>query len=178
MSMKEESASGLTHIDTEGRARMVNVGEKAITHRVCVARCEVHMEAQTLDLITSGRIPKGDVLATARVAGIQAAKRTGEWIPLAHPLPLDSVEVELTPDPPRGILRVQARVETHWKTGVEMEALVAASASALTIYDMCKAVDRAMSVQNLRLSEKTGGKSGHFLREGEEESPMHGREAE
>lgn len=178
MSTKEESASGLTHIDTEGRARMVNVGEKAITHRVCVARCEVHMEAHTLDLITSGRIPKGDVLATARVAGIQAAKRTGEWIPLAHPLPLDSVEVELTPDPPRGILRVQARVETHWKTGVEMEALVAASASALTIYDMCKAVDRAMSVQNLRLSEKTGGKSGHFLREGEEESPMHGREAE
>ena len=135
-------------------------------------------EAHTLDLITSGRIPKGDVLATARVAGIQAAKRTGEWIPLAHPLPLDSVEVELTPEPPRGILRVQARVETHWKTGVEMEALVAASASALTIYDMCKAVDRAMSVQNLRLSEKTGGKSGHFLREGEEESPMHGREAE
>ena len=178
MTMKEESASGLTHIDTEGRARMVNVGDKEITHRVCVARCEVKMEAQTLDLITSGRIPKGDVLATARVAGIQAAKRTGEWIPLAHPLPLDSVEVELTPDPPRGILRVQARVETHWKTGVEMEALVAASASALTIYDMCKAVDRAMSVQNLRLSEKTGGKSGHFLREGEEESPMHGKEAE
>ena len=178
MSTDEKTGPGLTHLDAEGRARMVNVGEKAITHRVCVARCEGQMEVETLDLITSGRIPKGDVLATARVAGIQAAKRTGEWIPLAHPLPLDSVEVELTPDPPRGILRVQARVETHWKTGVEMEALVAASASALTIYDMCKAVDREMSVQNLRLSEKTGGKSGHFLRGGEEETLIGIKEAE
>lgn len=170
MSTKEQGESGLTHIDAEGRARMVNVGEKAITHRVCVARCEVSMEAGTLDLITSGRIPKGDVLATARLAGIQAAKRTGEWIPLAHPLPLDSVEIDLTADTPGGLICVTARVETHWKTGVEMEALVAASASALTIYDMCKAVDRQMSVQNLRLSEKTGGKSGHFLREGDPES--------
>jgi len=170
MSKKEDAgASGLTHIDAQGRARMVNVGEKAITHRVCVARCEVSMKPETLELITSGRIPKGDVMATARLAGIQAAKRTGEWIPLAHPMPLDSVEVNLEPDAPRGMLCVEARVETHWKTGVEMEALVAASASALTIYDMCKAVDREMSVQNLRLSEKTGGKSGHFLRDGEVE---------
>lgn len=176
MSKKEQSASGLTHIDAEGRARMVNVGEKAITHRVCVARCEVSMEAETLDLITSGRIPKGDVLATARIAGIQAAKKTGEWIPLAHPLPLDSVEIELRPEAPQGVLCVEARVETHWKTGVEMEALVAASASALTIYDMCKAVDRHMSVHNLRLSEKTGGKSGHFLREGERKSRMEDEE--
>ena len=178
MSMKDRKASELTHIDSEGRARMVNVGEKAITHRICVARCEVLMEPETLELITSGRIPKGDVMATARVAGIQAAKRTGEWIPLAHPMPLDSVEVNLEPDAPRGVLCVEVRVETHWKTGVEMEALVAASASALTIYDMCKAVDRGMSVQNLRLSEKTGGKSGHFIREGEVEMRTKSKEDE
>ena len=178
MTEEDAGASGLTHIDAKGRARMVNVGEKAITHRVCVARCEVLMESETLELITSGRIPKGDVMATARVAGIQAAKRTGEWIPLAHPMPLDAVEVSLEPDAPRGVLCVEARVETHWKTGVEMEALVAASASALTIYDMCKAIDRGMSVQNLRLSEKTGGKSGHFIREGEVEALTASRENE
>lgn len=178
MTTKEQGGSGLTHIDAEGRARMVNVGEKEITHRICVARCEVSMEADTLTLITSGQIPKGDVLATARLAGIQAAKRTGEWIPLAHPLPLDSVEIELVADPPKGVIGVVARVETHWKTGVEMEALVAASASALTIYDMCKAVDRQMSVQNLRLSEKMGGKSGHFLRPGDPESLRRAEEME
>ena len=167
MTQKNSNSSGLTHLDAEGRARMVNVGEKAMTHRICVARCEVVMKPETLDLITSGRISKGDVMATARVAGIQAAKRAGEWIPLAHPMPLDAVEIRLDPHPEGSLIRVEARVEAHWKTGVEMESMVAASASALTIYDMCKAVDRGMSVQNLRLSEKMGGKSGHFVREGE-----------
>ena len=171
MSESRNKQSGLSHLDAEGRARMVNVGENPITHRVCVARCEVTMEAETLELITAGRIPKGDVMATARIAGIQAAKRTDEWIPLAHPLPLDSVQIHLTADPRGGQVLVEARVEAHWRTGVEMEALVAASASALTIYDMCKAVDRSMTVQNLRLSEKSGGKSGRFIRESDAEIP-------
>lgn len=167
-------AEGLTHLDERGRARMVDVGEKAVTHRVCVARCEVAMKAETLARITDGTMPKGDVLATARIAGIQAAKRTDEWIPLAHPLPLDSVEVVLTPDPASSTLRVEARVRTHWKTGVEMEAMVAASAAGLTIYDMCKAIDRGMSVENLRLAGKTGGKSGTFIREGESVPELEG----
>jgi len=171
MSESRKKPSSLSHLDEEGRANMVNVGEKPITHRVCVARCEVTMEAATLELISAGQIPKGDVMATARIAGIQAAKRTDQWIPLAHPLPLDVVQIQLKPDPRGGQVLVEARVEAHWRTGVEMEALVAASASALTIYDMCKAVDRSMTVQNLRLSEKAGGKSGRFVRESETESP-------
>ena len=157
----------LTHLDAEGRARMVNVGEKAITHRKSIARCEVAMSPETLSRITSGAVPKGDVLATARIAGIQAAKRTDQWIPLAHPLPIDSIEIHLTADTDASVVRIEARVETHWKTGVEMEALVAASAAGLTIYDMCKAIDREMSMQNLRLVVKTGGKSGAFMRAGE-----------
>jgi cyclic pyranopterin phosphate synthase len=160
-------ADGLTHLDERGRARMVDVGGKAVTHRICVARCEVAMAAETLARITEGSMPKGDVLATARIAGIQAAKRTDEWIPLAHPLPLDSVEIVLTPDAASATLQIEARVHAHWKTGVEMEALVAASAAGLTIYDMCKAIDRGMTVQNVRLAGKTGGKSGTFVREGE-----------
>jgi cyclic pyranopterin phosphate synthase len=160
-------AEELTHLDEHGRARMVNVGEKAVTHRICVARCDVIMAAETLERITGGTMPKGDVMATARIAGIQAAKRAGDWIPLAHPLPLDSVEVILSPCPERSAVEVEVRVETHWKTGVEMEAMVAASAAALTIYDMCKAIDRGMSVHQLRLAGKTGGKSGTFVREGE-----------
>jgi cyclic pyranopterin phosphate synthase len=162
-----DSEARLTHLDEQGRARMVNVGEKPITHRCCVARCEVRMEPATLEKITSGGISKGDVLATARIAGIQAAKRTDEWIPLAHPMPLDSVEVVLTPDPDQSLMRVEASVQAHWRTGVEMEALVAASAAGLTIYDMCKAIDRGMTLENLRLAAKTGGKSGTFVRAGE-----------
>jgi len=157
----------LTHLDEQGRARMVNVGEKAVTHRVCVARSEVRMQPETLSRIVEGRVAKGDVLATARIAGIQAAKRTGEWIPLAHPMPIDSVEVLLEPAEDGRGLRIEARVEAHWKTGVEMEALVAASAAGLTVYDMCKAVDRQMEVDRVRLVAKRGGKSGIFLREGE-----------
>ncbi|NNL67402.1 MAG: cyclic pyranopterin monophosphate synthase MoaC [Myxococcales bacterium] len=158
----------LTHLDEQGRARMVNVGEKAVTHRVCVARGEVRMQPETLARIVEGRVAKGDVLATARIAGIQAAKRTGEWIPLAHPMPIDSVEVVLEPAEDGRALRIEARVEAHWKTGVEMEALVAASAAGLTVYDMCKAVDREMVVDRVRLVAKRGGKSGVFVRAGEE----------
>jgi len=146
---------------------MFDVGGKDITERVCVARCQVEMAESTLERIGSGSVPKGDVLATARIAGIQAAKRTDQWIPLAHPLPLDSIEVELEPDPERGAVRVEATARTHWRTGVEMEALVAASAAALTIYDMCKAIDREMRITDLRLSAKRGGKSGSFVRSGE-----------
>lgn len=146
---------------------MVNVGEKSVTHRVCIARGEVKMAKETLARIVEGRVAKGDVLATARIAGIQAAKRTGEWIPLAHPMPIDSVEIVLEPAEDRSALLIEVRVEAHWKTGVEMEALVAASAAGLTVYDMCKAVDREMIVDSVRLVAKRGGKSGVFLREGE-----------
>jgi cyclic pyranopterin phosphate synthase len=154
----------LTHLDAEGRARMVNVGEKAVTERVCVARGAVRMAPETLALITSGQVPKGDVLTTARLAGIQAGKRTHEWIPLCHMLPLDGLDVELTPeaDPPR--LRIEARASVHARTGVEMEALVAVSAAGLTVYDMCKAVDRGMVLEGVHLVRKTGGKSGSWER--------------
>ena len=161
----------LTHLDAQGRAQMVNVGAKAVPHRVCVARCEVKMAPETLARILDGRVAKGDVLATARIAGIQAAKQAAQWIPLAHPLPIDSVSVELSPSPEGeagvAVLQIEVRVETHWRTGVEMEALVAAAASGLTVYDMCKAVDRGMSVESIRLVEKRGGKSGTWTRPGE-----------
>ena len=158
----------LTHLDEQGRARMVNVGAKPITHRVCVARCEVRMQPETLARIVDGSTPKGDVLAVARLAGIQAAKRTHEWIPLAHPLPLDAVAVKLEPSPDGGALRVEATAEAHWRTGVEMEAMVAVAAAGLTVYDMCKAIDREMSLEGVRLVRKSGGKSGDFRRPGED----------
>jgi len=145
---------------------MVDVGEKPVTQRECVAAGEVRMEADTLAQIAEGRVPKGDVLATARLAGILAAKRTHEWIPLAHPLPLDVVEVELQPDPGGPAVRIEATVRAQARTGVEMEALVAVSAAALTVYDMCKAVDRSMVVGEVRLLRKRGGKSGDWQRFG------------
>ena len=157
----------LSHVDESGRARMVGVGDKPVTHRVCVARGEVRMAAETLACIAEGRIPKGDVLLTARLAGIQAAKRTDEWIPLCHSLPLDGVEIELTPDPSGPSVRIEARVDAHARTGVEMEALVAVSAASLTIYDMCKAIDRAISIGGIELVSKRGGKSGVWTRPGE-----------
>jgi cyclic pyranopterin phosphate synthase len=160
-------SDNLTHLDDQGRAHMVDIGRKDVTHRVCIARGEVRMSSGTLERIVEGQVAKGDVLATARIAGIQAAKRAAEWIPLAHPLPIDSVTVTLTADPARSRLTIEARVETHWRTGVEMEALVAASAAGLTVYDMCKAVDREMQIDRVRLVAKLGGKSGVFLREGE-----------
>ncbi len=157
----------LSHLDASGRARMVDVGDKGVSERVCVARGEVRMAAPTLGLITEGRAAKGDVLATARLAGIQAAKRTADWIPLAHPLPLDAIEVDLEPDPRGPRVVVEARVRAHARTGVEMEAMVAVSAAALTIYDMCKAVDRGMTLEAIRLTRKQGGKSGVWVRPGE-----------
>ena len=167
----------LTHLDAQGRAQMVDVGEKAVTERVCVARGEVRMAPATLGRITAGELPKGDVLATARFAGIQAAKRTHEWIPLAHLLPLDSVEVHFRPRPEpaddgRATLSIEATARVHAKTGVEMEALVAVSAAGLTVYDMCKAVDRAMTIEAVRLIRKQGGKSGVWERAGEAELPI------
>ncbi len=154
---------GLSHVDPRGVVRMVDVGEKPITTRICVARGEVRMAVSTLELIADGRAAKGDVLTTARLAGIQAAKRTHEWIPLAHPLPLDVVELELRPEvDPEGGARVwiEAAVRAQARTGVEMEAMVAVTAAGLTIYDMCKAVDRGMRIEAVRLVRKSGGKSG------------------
>ena len=156
--------SDLSHLDAGGRARMVDVGDKPITRRECVARGAVRMAAETLARIAEGRIPKGDVLATARLAGIQAAKRTGDWIPLCHPLPLDAVDVELTPEAEHGRVTIQATARAQARTGVEMEALVAVAAAGLTIYDMCKAVDRGMVVEAVHLVRKSGGKSGLWER--------------
>ena len=151
-----------THLDASGAARMVDVGEKPVTRRLARASALIRMAPATLEAIGSGDLPKGDVLAAARLAGIMAAKRTGEWIPLCHPLSLDAVEVGLKPMPPDR-LKVETCVRTTGRTGVEMEALVAASAAALTVYDMCKAIDRTMVVERLRLEEKAGGRSGHFV---------------
>jgi cyclic pyranopterin phosphate synthase len=158
----------LTHLDAKGQARMVNVGAKAVTERVAVARGRVLMSRDTLDLILDGRMPKGDVLVVARVAGIMAAKQTGSLVPLCHPLPISAAGVDFRPDREAGAIEIEARVQTVSQTGVEMEALTAVSVAALTIYDMCKAVERSMVIDNIRLVEKSGGRSGHFQREGEE----------
>jgi cyclic pyranopterin phosphate synthase len=152
----------LSHTDTEGRARMVDVSEKAETDRVAVAGARVVMRPETLARIRAGDVAKGDVLATARIAGIMAAKRTAELIPLCHPLALTSVAVELACVPERSAVEITATCRLRGRTGVEMEALTAASVAALTIYDMCKAIDRGMTVTDLRLLRKSGGKSGDF----------------
>jgi len=154
--------TGLTHLDEDGHARMVDVGAKNETERVAIAGGTVLMEAATLDLILSGKAPKGDVLAAARIAGIMAAKRTPDLIPLCHPLALSSVSVELTCDRQRSAVEITATCRLKGRTGVEMEALTAASVAALTIYDMCKAVDRGMRITDLRLLHKSGGKSGTY----------------
>ena len=156
--------SDLTHIDAEGRAHMVDVADKPITRRVCVARGAVRMAPETLARIAEGRIAKGDVLATARIAGIQAAKRTDEWIPLCHSLSLDSIDVDLVPEPASARVRIEATARAHARTGVEMESLVAVSAAALVIYDMCKAIDRGMVLEAVHLVSKSGGKSGNWQR--------------
>ncbi len=160
-------SNDLTHIDARGRAKMVDVGAKPMTLRVCTARGEVRMAPETLAQIAAGTLPKGDVLATARLAAIQAAKRTDEWIPLCHSLPLDAVEVDLRPDPERCCVVIEATARVHARTGVEMEALVAVTAAGLTIYDMCKAVDRGISLDAVRLVRKSGGTSGEWERPGE-----------
>ena len=151
----------LTHLDSQGRANMVDVTDKAVTSREAVAQALVRMLPDTLNMIVSGGHPKGDVFAVARIAGIQAAKKTSDLIPLCHPLMLTSVKVELSAEGSDRV-RVVARCKLSGQTGAEMEALTAASVAALTIYDMCKAVDRAMVIENVQLLEKLGGKSGHF----------------
>ena len=163
--------SKLSHLDAEGRAHMVDVADKPVTRRVCVARGAVRMAPETLARIAEGQIAKGDVLATARIAGIQAAKRTDEWIPLCHSLPLDAIDVELTPEPEHARVRIEASARAHAKTGVEMEALVAVSAAALVIYDMCKAVDRGMVLDAVHLVSKSGGKSGSWQRKDDPLNP-------
>ena len=154
----------LSHTDEKGNARMVNVSSKGETLRKAIASAFIRMQPETLALIQSNSIEKGDVFATARVAGIMAAKRTPELIPLCHPIPLTFVSVELVPEPPDGV-GIIATVEAMYKTGVEMEALTAASVAALTVYDMCKAVDRGMQIERVQLEHKSGGKSGTYQRE-------------
>jgi cyclic pyranopterin monophosphate synthase len=152
----------LTHIDQGGAARMVDVSEKATTERIAVAEGRVRMSAETLALVMSGNAKKGDVLGAARIAGIMAAKKTHELIPLCHPLAITKVEVDIAPDERAPALLVRATVKVTGQTGVEMEALTAVSVACLTIYDMVKAVDRAMRIDGIRLIEKRGGRSGHF----------------
>src|SRR5690349_3193441 len=151
----------LTHFDEAGRAAMVDVSAKAETERLAIARGRIVMAPETLALIQAGQVGKGDVLGVARLAGIMAAKRTGELIPLCHPLMLSKVSVDLTPAPPDAV-EIEALVKLVGRTGVEMEALTAVTVAALTVYDMCKAADRAMRIEDVRLVEKTGGKSGHY----------------
>ena len=157
--------SELTHFNEQGRAKMVDVTEKALTHRTAVAAGEVHMSPETLEKIKSGAIKKGDVLAVAQVAGIQAAKHTWELIPMCHPLPLTGIDITfaLTEDP--CMVEIRAAVTCTGVTGVEMEALTAVSTAALTVYDMCKAVQKDMRITNIHLLEKSGGKSGDYRAE-------------
>jgi cyclic pyranopterin phosphate synthase len=154
--------SGFTHFDAGGNAVMVDVSAKPVTDRTATARARVVMNAETLAMIEAGTAKKGDVLGVARLAGIMAAKRTAELIPLCHPLPITAVVIELTPDRSGGAVEIAATVRTTGQTGVEMEALTAASVAALTVYDMCKSVDRGMRIEGLRVVHKAGGKSGEF----------------
>ena len=155
--------SKLTHLNESGAARMVDVGAKDVTAREAVAEGLIRMQMETLRLIVEGGHKKGDVLAVARMAGIMAAKKTAELVPLCHAIPLTAVEIELTPDEARAAVHCRGTVRTQARTGVEMEALTAVEISLLTIYDMCKAVDRGMVIESVRLLEKVGGKSGHFI---------------
>jgi cyclic pyranopterin monophosphate synthase len=154
--------SGFTHFDAAGNAAMVDVSDKPETARSATARTRVLMQAATLAMIEAGAAKKGDVLGVARIAGIMAAKRTAELIPLCHPLPITAVTVDLVTDSAAGSVEIGATVRTTGQTGVEMEALTAASVAALTVYDMCKAVDRGMRIDALRVTHKAGGKSGDF----------------
>lgn len=156
----------LTHMNAEGRARMVDVTGKDDTDRMARAQSVVYMKAETLEMIEKGTISKGDVLAVAQVAGIMAAKRTSELVPMCHPLFITSADLHFEFDKSGSCLRIFSQVKTTGKTGVEMEALTAASVAALTVYDMCKAVDRWMIIGDIQLDEKSGGKSGHITREG------------
>ena len=161
------TGDALSHLDDAGHARMVDVSDKDVTQREATARGRVVMRPATLALIVEGRLPKGDVLATARIAGIMAAKRTHDLIPLCHPLPISGVEVRLEPSGDSGdaAIEIEATVRVTARTGVEMEALTAVSIAALTVYDMCKAVERGMSIEDVRLVAKSGGRSGDFSAE-------------
>ena len=152
----------LTHFDSTGNARMVDVGDKEVTERIAVARATVTMLPATLELIANKKAAKGDVLSVAQLAGIMAAKRTADLIPLCHPLALSSVELKLSLDAARNAVDIEATCKLKGRTGVEMEALTAASVAALTVYDMCKAVDRGMVISDIKLLHKSGGKSGLF----------------
>lgn len=156
-------ANGLTHLNAKGEAHIVDIGDKAVTKRRAVAQARINAEPATVATIMAGGLKKGDALAVARIAGIMAAKKTSELIPLCHPIPLTKVSVDIEADGPAAI-RIEAIAETTGQTGVEMEALVAASTAALTLYDMAKAIDRAMVITDICLLEKSGGKSGDFTR--------------
>ena len=161
----------LTHLDSRGRIQMVDVGEKQITRRTAIARGKITMARATLAAILGGKLKKGEALSAARLAGIMAAKRTHELIPLCHQLPLEVVAIDFLPDRKRSTLEIEARAITEARTGVEMEALVAVSTAALVIYDMAKAIDRAMEIGAIRLVSKHGGRSGEFIRPGESTWP-------
>ena len=162
MGARRRGVGGLTHVDDKGRVRMVDVGEKPVTAREAVARGSIRLSAAARRAVRSGRVKKGDPLQTARIAGIMAAKRTSELVPLCHPLPLTSIAVDLTPT--RTGYTITARVRTTAQTGVEMEALTAVSVAALTIYDMLKAIDKTMVIGEVRLIYKSGGRSGTYRR--------------
>ena len=162
--------SQFTHLDEQGAARMVDIGDKAASERIAVATAVIAMQPQTLSLLEPGANKKGDVLAVARIAGIQAAKKCSDLIPLCHPLMLTSVTVDFEPVPTKNQINIEACCKVTGRTGVEMEALTAASVAALTIYDMCKAVDRGMEIHSIALQRKEGGKSGLWQR-GEEGAP-------
>ena len=155
----------LSHLDESGRAQMVDVGHKPVTERVAVAKGEVHMQPETLKLIQQGVLKKGDVLSVAQLAGVMAAKRTADLIPLCHPLPLNQISVDVDADPTLPGVEITATVRTSAKTGVEMEALTAVSVAALTVYDMAKAVEKTMRIENVRVVEKRGGQSGDVINE-------------
>lgn len=163
--MKKKDIAGLTHFDKSGKARMVDISAKKTTRREAVAAASVHMKSETIRLIKEGTIGKGDVLGVARIAGITAAKKTSELIPLCHPLNVASVTVDFSLDDLESMIDIRATAKITGRTGVEMEALVAVSAAALTIYDMCKSVDKGMVISGIMLLEKRGGKSGKFIRQ-------------
>ena len=156
--------SELTHFNEAGDAHMVDVGDKSVTHRVAVAAGEIAMEPETFAMVAAGTHKKGDVLGIARVAGIMATKRTSDLVPLCHPIGLTRVDVEFELDEPNSLVRCECRTETHGQTGVEMEALAGVQVALLTIYDMCKAVDRGMQIDRVRLMAKSGGKSADYTR--------------
>lgn len=156
--------SELTHFDAHGEAIMVDVSEKDMTAREAIARGEISMKPETLDLILAGKAKKGDVIGVARIAAIMAVKKTPELIPLTHPLPISSVSIDFVPNRERSTLEIEARVKVTSRTGVEMEALTGVACAALTVYDMCKAVDKGMVISRIRLVQKSGGRSGTYIR--------------